>query len=399
MSTITPTAVAPDGGAEFIFSPEQEELRATLRRYLGQHFSRDELRRVIDLPSGYDPAAWTAITAGLGLAGIVVPQDLGGDGGGAIELAVIAEELGQALYCSPWFGTCVLALTALAAVGGSAGPGERVAGLIGGLAAGETTATVVSDELIDPQSQGQVVAETGPGDGSAFVLDGTARFVVDGGSAEHLVVLAGDEYGGSVYLVADRSGVQAVPLTTLDLTRRLAEVRFTAAPAYRLGEPGTAAAVREQVAVMAGLASVAESLGGMQFCVDQASAYVKTRFQFGRPIGSFQAVKHKLANMLVHLEICRTAVQHAAWTCAASASGSGGPGDHDTAAALAVHLAQAQVGDSYLAVTAENIQTHGWIGFTYDHDAHLYYRRAKSAQLMLGSPAYHRDRVADLVGI
>jgi alkylation response protein AidB-like acyl-CoA dehydrogenase len=384
MSTITPTAVAPDGGTEFIFSPEQEELRATLRRYLAQHFRRDELRRVIELPAGYDPRAWTAVTTELGLPGIVVPETFGGDGGGAIELAVIAEELGRALYCSPWFGSCVLAITALAASGDSGG---RAADLIRALAAGETTATVVSDELIDPDSRGQVVA-TATGNSSA-VLDGAARFAVDGGAAEHLIVLADDERGGSAYLIDDRSGVDAAPLTTLDLTRRMAQLHFNGATAHPLGEPGGATAIREQVAVTAGLASVAECLGGMQFCLDQASEYVKTRFQFGRPIGSFQTVKHKIANMLVHVEICRTAVQHAAWACAA--------GSPDTT--LAVQLAEAQVGDSYLAVTADNIQTHGGIGFTYDHDAHLYYRRAKSAQLMFGSPGHHRDRVADLVGI
>jgi alkylation response protein AidB-like acyl-CoA dehydrogenase len=399
MSTSTPTAVAPDGGAEFIFSPEQEDLRATLRRYLDRRFRRDELRRVIGLPAGYDPVAWTAVTAELGLPGIAVPESLGGGGGGAIELAVIAEELGRALYCSPWFGSCVLAITALAASGGAPDAGGRGAALIRALAAGETTATVVSDGLIDPETRGQVVASAGTAasagsDIPSFAIDGTARFVLDGATAEHLVVLADDEQGGSAYLVDDRSGVEAAPLTTLDLTRPVAEMRFSGAAGYRLGEPGTAAALGEQVAVTAGLVSVAESLGGMQFCVDQASAYVKTRFQFGRPIGSFQAVKHKLANMLVHLEICRTAVQHAAWACA-----SGVPNGRGQDAALAVHLAQAQVGDSYLAVTAENIQTHGGIGFTYDHDAHLYYRRAKSAQLMFGSPAYHRDRVADLVRI
>jgi alkylation response protein AidB-like acyl-CoA dehydrogenase len=389
MSTITPTAVTPDGGTEFVFSPEQEELRATLRRYLAQHFSRDELRRVIELPAGYDPAAWAAVTAELGLPGIVVPESLGGGGGGAIELAVIAEELGRALYCSPWFGSCVLAITALAASGEGVDAGGRAADLISALAAGETTATVVSDQLIEPTSRGQVVAGASIGGSASATIDGATRFVVGGGAAEHLIVLADDEHGGSAYLIEGRSGVETVPLTTLDLTRQLAEVRFSSANGYRLGEPGSAPAIRDQVAVTAGLASAAECLGGMQFCVDQASEYVKTRFQFGRPIGSFQAVKHKIANMLVHLEICRTAVQHAAWSCAG-----GGPD-----AALAVHLAAAQLGDSYLAVTAENIQTHGGIGFTYDHDAHLYYRRAKSAQLMFGSPAYHRDRVADLVGI
>jgi len=274
----------------------------------------------------------------------------------------------------------VLAITALTASGGDA-----AAPLIRALAVGETTATVASDELISPTSGGQLVASGG---GHA-TIDGVARFVIDGTAAEHLIVLADDDQGGSAYLLDGRSGVTAAPLTTLDLTRPLAEVRYSGARAHRLGEPGTAAAVKEQLALTAGLASGAESLGGMQFCLDQASEYTKTRLQFGRPIGSFQAIKHKIANMLVQVEICRTAVQHAAWACA-----TGSP-----AAALAVHLAQSQVGESYLAVTAENIQVHGGIGFTYDHDAHLYYRRAKAAQLMFGTPGYHRDQVAELVGI
>jgi alkylation response protein AidB-like acyl-CoA dehydrogenase len=380
MSTTTPTAVAPDGGTEFIFSPEQEELRATLRRYLERNFSRDELRRVIETPAGFDPAAWTAIAAELGVPGVPVPEALDGGGGGAIELSVIAEELGRVLYCSPWFGSCALAIPALTASGG-----DRADDLTRALAAGETTATVASDELINPMSGGRLTASGG----ADATIEGVARFVIDGATAEHLVVLADDDQGESAYLLDGRSGVTAAPLATLDLTRPVAEVRFTGARAYRLGEPGTAAAVKQQVALTAGLASAAESLGGMQFCLDLASEYTKTRLQFGRPIGSFQAVKHKLADMLVQLEICRTAVQHAAWTVAG-----GSP-----AAALAVHLAQAQVGDSYLALTAENIQVHGGIGFTWDHDAHLYYRRAKAAQLLFGSPGYHRDQVAELVGM
>ena len=381
MSTITPTAVAPDGGTEFIFSPEQEELRATLRRYLERNFSRHELRRVIETPAGFDPAAWTAIAAELGVPGVPVPEALDGGGGGAIELSVIAEELGRVLYCSPWFGSCALAFPALTAAGG-----DRGDELTRALAAGQTTATVVCDKLISPTGGGGRLTASG---GADATIDGAARFVIDGATAEHLIVLADDDHGESAYLINGRAGVTAAPLATLDLTRPLAEVRFTGAPAYRLGEPGTGAAVRAQLAQTAGLASTAESLGGMQFCLDLASEYTKTRLQFGRAIGSFQAVKHKLADMLVQLEICRTAVQHAAWTVA-----SGAP-----SAALAVHLAQAQVGDSYLALTAENIQVHGGIGFTWDHDAHLYYRRAKAAQLLFGSPGYHRDQVAELVGI
>ena len=371
----------PNGAAEFILSPEQEELRTTLRRYLQKSFGRDERRKVIEMPGSFDRAAWTSISREIGLAAIVLPESVGGGGGTALELAVIAEEFGRALYCSPWFGSCVLALPALTAVAD-----ETAAELITAIAAGDATATLVDDELLSPDLENRVSAT---GSGSEVTLNGTAGFVVDGTVADRLLVIAEDSDGGSLYLVSDRTGVTAGGLTTLDLTRHLAAVTFAHTPARRIGAPGGAAEVRKQVEVSAGLATVAESLGGMQFCLEQVTEYVTMRFQFGRAIGSFQAVKHKIANMLVQVEISRTAVQHAAWICAT---------DPDEAA-LALHLAQAQVGDSYLAVTADNIQAHGGIGFTYDHDAHLYFRRAKAAQLMFGSPDYHRDRLADLVGM
>ena len=380
-STASPAAPA-DGTDEFIFSPEQEELRATLRRYLGNHFGRDELRRAIDLPEGLDRTSWKAIARDLGLPAIVVPEPLGGAGGTAIELAIIGEELGRVLYCSPWFASCVLAVTAL-----GASLDDSAAELIGPVIAAETTATVAADQLLSPHAGNQVVATTDAG--LTETVSGVAEFVIDGAAADHLLVLADDEHGGSLYLLQDRTGVTVELLTALDLTRRMSTLRFNRAPVRRLGASGNAVAVRDQLAVTAGLAAAAECLGGMQACLNQASAYVKTRFQFGRPIGSFQAIKHKIANMLVDVEICRTAVYHAAWACASGAAD----------APLTVHLAQAQVGDSYLAVTGENIQAHGGIGFTYDHDAHLYFRRAKAAQLMFGDPDFHRDRVAELVGI
>jgi alkylation response protein AidB-like acyl-CoA dehydrogenase len=375
-------AAAGYGADEFVFSPEQDELRATLRRYLSGHFDRDELRRAIEAPEGFSRASWQAIARQLGLPAIVVPEPLGGAGGTAIELAIVGEELGRVLYCSPWFASCVLAVTALgASLDGSAG------GLIAPLIAGEATGTVAADHLLSPGAAVQVVATAAAS--AAGTISGVAEFVIDGASADCLLVLANDEHGGSLYLLEDRTGVAVEPLATLDLTRRMSALRFTEAPVRRLGPPGNAAAVRDQLAATAGLAAAAESLGGMQACLDQSSEYVKTRFQFGRPIGSFQAIKHKVANMLVDVEISRTAVLHAAWACA------GGVAD----APLTVHLAQAEVGDSYLAVAGDNIQAHGGIGFTFDHDAHLYFRRAKAAQLMLGTPDYHRDRVAELVGI
>lgn len=380
MSATTRTSAGE--GTKFILTAEQEELRATLRRYMEQRFDRDERRRVIEAPDGPEIASWQAFARELDVPAILVPEELGGGGGGALELAVIAEELGRALYASPWFASCVLAIPAL-----FAGAGKEGTELVSRLSRAQTSATVVADQLVTPTAHNEVTATES---GGVSVLDGVARFVVDGASAEHLLVLAADDAGGSLYLVGpERTGVSVEPLTTLDLTRRVAAVTFGAAPAMRLGPAGTSPAVLQAVGLTACLASSAESVGGMQFCLEQATEYAKTRYQFGRPIGSFQAVKHKLANMLVNVELARTAVQHAAWSVATD----------DPEAVLAVHMAKAQVGDAYVAVTGENIQAHGGIGFTYDHDAHLYFRRSKAAQLMFGDPGHHRDRVAELVGI
>jgi alkylation response protein AidB-like acyl-CoA dehydrogenase len=295
---------------------------------------------------------------------------------------VIAQELGRALYRGPWLASCVLAGTALAAAGGT-----EAAGVLSGIAAGTAMACLADDELMTRRrdAEAPVARETGEG---TYAVRGGARFVLDGAVADHVLVVAQDEAGGSLYRV-DRDHIGVEPLETLDLIAPMAAITFDAAPATRIGPGGTAAAVREAVELMAGLVAAADSLGGMERCLDMANEYAKVRIQYGRIIGSYQAIKHRLADLLARVEITRTAVLHAAWMVAA--------GDPD--AALAVHTAKVQASSSYLQLTADNIQIHGGIGFTYDHDAHLYFRRAKSLQLLFGSPDFHRDRIADLIGI
>jgi alkylation response protein AidB-like acyl-CoA dehydrogenase len=387
-ATRSPAAREQGGPAEgepqeFLLSPEQREFGTTLRAYLQERFGHEELRRSLEADSARDEEAWRLIAVDLALPAALVPAEYGGLGFGALEAMVIAQEMGRVLYRSPWLATCVLAATAVLAAGGSEAPAP-----LSDIASGRSTAALADDALVTTRARAAAPAAL-PAANGGHVLNGSARFVLDGATAEHLFVLAHDDAGGSLYRIEGRDRVSTESLETLDLTRPVAALTFNAAPATRIGDPGAAPLIRQTVGAVAGLASAAEALGGMERCLDMGAQYAKTRFQFGRPIGSFQAVKHKLADLLVRVEFTRTAVQHAAWSVATSAPD----------AALAVHAAQAQASDSYLSLTADNIQVHGGIGFTYDHDAHLYFRRAKGMHLMFGSPAFHRERIADLVGI
>ncbi len=389
MTDTTSGAAVPQYGPadqipeEFLLSPEQRDFATTLGAYLERHYGHDELRRALDEGAAGERERWQAMAGELALSAALVPADSGGLGFGALEAMVIAQELGRVLYRGPWLASCVLAGTALAAAGGT-----DAAAVLGAIASGEATACLADDEVMtrSPNAEAPVAQPTGEG---GYVVRGRARFVLDGATAGNVLVVAGDDDGGSLYLVAERDRLGLETLETLDLTRPMTAITFDEVPATRIGPPGAAAAVRRSVHLLAGLASAAEGLGGMERCLDMATEYAKTRIQYGRVIGSYQAIKHKLADLLVLVEITRTAVQHAAWSVAA--------GDPD--AALAVHAAQVQASTSYLRLTADNIQVHGGIGFTFDHDAHLYFRRAKSLQLLFGSPDFHRDRVADLVGI
>ena len=369
--------------AEFLLSPEQRDFAATLSSYLERHHGHDDLRRGLDGAGAGDEQRWRRMADELALPAALAPADCGGLGFGALEAMVIAQELGRVLYRGPWLASCVLAGTALSTAGG-----PEVAGLLAAIASAQSTACLADDEVITGQRVPE--APTAESDGAGdHVLHGRARFVLDGATADHVLVLAQDGDGGSLYQVGERGRMSVMPLETLDPTRPMAAITFDATPATRLGPPGASVAIRQAVHQLAGLASAAEALGGMERCLDMATEYARTRIQYGRPIGSFQAIKHKLADLLVLVEFTRTAVQHAAWSVSAA----------DVDAALAVHVAQVQASSAYLRVTGENIQVHGGIGFTYDHDAHLYFRRAKSMQLLFGSPDYHRDRIADLVGI
>ncbi|WP_406446297.1 acyl-CoA/acyl-ACP dehydrogenase [Streptomyces sp. NBC_00631] len=377
---------APDTGpTPAARTEEHEALRSTLRRFLAQKAPGEATRRVMESEEGHDPLLRREMAAGLGLHGIALPERYGGFGGGPVELGIVLEELGRTLLPSPYFATVALAGQALAA----SGDHPAKARWLPAIADGSLTGTLALAEESGSCHVEDVTTEAVPGDAGPRV-SGTKMFVVDGHSADLILVVARTDTGPGLFAVDGTApGVTRTPLETLDPTRRLARIDLDGAPALRVGPQGDATAYLRTVTELAAVALAAEQVGGAQACLDAAVAYAKVRVQFGRPIGSFQAVKHKCADMLVKVEAARSAVYHALSVAA------GGPAGLPVAAALAAVCSA----EAFTHAAKENIQIHGGIGCTWEHDAHLYLRRAKSSEQLLGSPAAHRRRLADLVGI
>jgi len=364
----------------FAFTDEQRELAATLRRFLQDKSPSAEVRRLMQTEAGYDPQTWSQLAGQLGLPGLVIPEKHGGSGAGPVELAVASEEMGRALLCAPFFATAVLAAQALLASGDEAAQEE----FLPGIADGTTIATVAVCED-DGGWTTDGVATRARRSGGGYVLDGRKSFVIDGHTAGLLLVVARADGGPSLFAVrGDADGLGRRPLETLDLTRKQAALALDAVPARLIGAEGSAADVVAATLRLGAVALAAEQVGGAQRCLDMSVEYAKIRMQFGRPIGSFQAIKHMCADMLLEVESARSAAYYAAWAAQ----------DGSDELPLVASLAKACCSEAYFRAAADNIQIHGGIGFTWEHDAHLYYRRAKSTELMLGTPAEHREIAA-----
>ncbi|KPI18916.1 Isovaleryl-CoA dehydrogenase [Actinobacteria bacterium OK074] len=371
------------------FTEEQDELRATLRRFLTEKAPSEAVRRWTESEEGHDPALWQQMAGQLGLHGLALPEEYGGFGGGPVELGIVLEELGRVLLPSPYFATVALAGQALVA----SGDARAQARWLPAIADGSLTATVAFAEEGGSWRPADITANAVEDDGG-WRVSGTKMFVVDGYGAGLLLVAARDATGPGLFAVdGDAAGVSRTRLETLDPTRRLARIDLDGAPALRVGPDGDATAYLRTVLDLAVVALAAEQVGGAQACLDAAVEYAKTRVQFGRPIGSFQAVKHKCADMLVEVEAARSAAYHAGAVAAEEAAhGTGG-------LPVAAALAAAYCAGAFTHAAKENIQIHGGIGYTWEHDAHLYLKRAKSSEQLFGGPALHRARLADLVGI
>src|SRR5437588_2945526 len=369
-------------------SAEQEELRASVRRFLADRAPMSRVRELMD-GGETDWAVWEQAGTQLGLQGLAIPESYGGAGFSFAEQAVVLEEFGAALYGGPYLASAVLAATALLA-----SPDEEARrGLLPDIASGQTVATLAFAEdggSWDPAAIRLSATKDGPGVTGAWQLDGHKSFVLDGATAGLILVVAATDAGLSLFAVeGDADGLSRAALPALDQTRQLARLEFAGVTGRLIGSPGDGAAALDRALDVAAVALAAEQLGGAQRALDMAVEYAKVRRQFDRPIGSFQAIKHRCADLLLEVESLRSAVGYAAAAVA----------EDSTEIPVLASLVKAYASDTYFHVAAENIQIHGGIGFTWEHDAHLYFKRAKASELFLGDGAYHRERLANRIGL
>ena len=371
---------------QFALTEEQLLLQDTVRSVLAERAGSAVVRSAMTSELGYDPALWKELTAELGLGGVALPTSLGGSGMGMVGLAIVMMELGRSLLPSPFASSVGMALAALM----EQGTEEQQQRLLPQLAEGRLVAALAyrgtGRELIPAMRL--------RGDSSgALGLTGTCGFVPFGHAADLLLVVAVREDGSSALVLVprDAEGLTIERQTTMDLTRPLAAIRFenVAINADQLVGTGDAAPAVARVLDRARIGIAAEQAGGTDGVLDLTVDYSKTREQFGRPIGSFQALKHRMADMMVLAETAKTAAYYAA--CIADE----GSDELPEAAAIAASYCS----DAFTRCAGDAIQLHGGIGFTWEHDAHLYFKRAKSSALLLGDPAFHRERVAQLIGL
>jgi len=373
-------------------SAEHDELRRVVRDFLIEKSASSAVRRLMEAGERRDEDVWALLAGQLGLTGIAIPERHGGAGYGPAELGIVLEEMGGALLVAPYFATVALAGQLLAASGDE----DAMARWLPGIADGSLTATVAVAEESGSWDLAEVAAIARRTDGDdCWAVTGDKLYVIDGDTADLLLVVAHAPDGPGVFAVErsaagnEAAGLGSARLDTLDLTRALASVALRETPAVRVGAGRDAAAWLSEVRDLALAALAAEQLGGAARCLDMSVGYAKVREQFGRPIGSFQAIKHKCANLLLDVESGRSAVYYASEALA------GRQPDAPLAAVLAyVHCSRA-----FTNAAKECIQIHGGIGYTWEHDAHLYLRRAKSSQLLFGPPARQRTRLAELAGI
>jgi alkylation response protein AidB-like acyl-CoA dehydrogenase len=373
-----------DAAEGFAPTDEQEELRRAVRAFLERRSSEADVRRVMETPQGYDPDVWRQMADDLGLHGLAIPEGYGGSGFSLAELGVVAEESGRALLPGPFFGSVVLAGSVLLSCDAT----DAKSRYLPGIASGQTIATLALTER-SGRWDGEDVETTARRTASGWVLNGAKSFVLDGHIADLVLVVAQTDIGLSLFVVDSMDGLARRMLSSLDPTRRQARIDFADTPAELIGVEGQAWPGLSKALDIAAACLALEQVGGAQRCLELAVDYAKTRHQFGRPIGSFQAIRHKCADLMLEIECARGAAQYAVHAAAQQL-------DELPAAAS---LAKAYCSDVYSKAAAANIQIHGGIGFTWEHPAHMYFKRAKSSEHLLGDAAYHRGLLADRVGI
>src|SRR5687768_6242576 len=369
---------------DFDLSKPQKLLKESARALLARECGPGRVRELMETETAHDEGLWRAL-AEQGWTGLCVPEAHGGLGLGLVEMAAVAEEMGRA--CLP--GAFLSTLTAAALVEGAGDEAQR-AQYLEPIAAGELKATVALLEGGASWDADAVRLEA-TRDGGGFSLNGRKLFVPDAGVADVVVCVA--RAGDSLALLPVERGAEGLTVTptpSMDATRKLYEVRFDGvrvSESDALGADGDAAGALRGALDSATAVLCAEMVGGMQWVLDASVEYAKTRQQFGRPVGSFQAVQHMCADMLLLTESARSAAYYAAWALT----------EDDPKAGVAVSVAKAYCSDAYREVANRGVQVHGGIGFTWEHDLQLYYKRGKSSETLFGDATHHRERIARLV--
>ena len=368
-------------------SEEQHELQRTVRRLVERAADNTSLRTAAESEAGYDTRLWSRLTGEVGAAGLAVPERYGGSGFSMLESMLVLEELGRTLTPSPMLGSAVLATQALLLCGDD----DLCAKLLPDLAAGRTTAALAwagADGSWEPDAT-RVTA--GPISGGAFSLTGTAHYVLDGDHADHQLVAARTDDGIALFVVpGEQTGVERHATTGMDLTRRLTSITLDHCEGRLVGEDGTGHRVLSRVSDLGCVALAMEQVGAAARCLEMTVDYTKQREQFGRPVGSFQALKHRLADLYVLMETARSAAYAAAWAAA-------DPDEEDLAHWASV--AKVYCSEALFAVASEAVQMHGGIAITWEHDAHLYLKRAHGSAQLFGQPRSFVSRLGvDVLG-
>ena len=371
---------------KFSFSPEQDAFRSNLRRFLAERSPVKEVRRLMETDVGWDREGWRRINGELGLTALRIPEEYGGHGFGFGEQAIVLEEMGRVLLCAPYFSSAVLAAGVIL----HAGTAAQKTALLPGIASGEVLATLASVE--DGGGwEAEATALTATRDGDGWRLEGHKSFVLDGCSAELIVVLARTAGGLSLFTVdGAANGLMRRGLVGLDPTRKLGRLEFREVAASLLGEEGGAAGPFALTMAEAAVGLANEMVGGADRLREDALAYAMMRMQFGRSIAGFQSMKHKQADMLLEVELAKSEAYYAAAAL--------DDGDVDVMATAS--LAKVAASEAYVQTAIHAIQIHGGIGFTWDNDTHLWFKRAKASEAMFGDAHFHRERMMrQMIGV
>jgi alkylation response protein AidB-like acyl-CoA dehydrogenase len=373
---------------QFQFTDEHQQFRESLRRFLKDTSAVTSVRSLMETESGYDQQVWQRLNGELGLQGLIVPEQYGGSGFGMMEMGIAMEEMGRALYCGPFFSSAVMAVAAIDLIASEDQklrwlPQIASGDIIGALAVAETSD---SDLLRSVQTCVAVGA-----DDEGYRLTGNKRFVVSGCQADLLLVVArlpgtSGLAGLSLFAVsADASGLSRRGLSVMDRTRKQAELQLDQTPAELIGHYGQSGRKLQMVLDLAAIALANEMVGGAEKLLQDTLDYTQLRVQFGRAIGSFQAIKHRCTDLLLAVELAKSAAYFAAESA----------GRDTGTLAVNASIAKAEASEVYLLAALETIQLHGGIGFTWENDTHLWFKRAKSSEVLLGDPVWHRARLVN----